>query len=130
MRDQPNLGGQELALLRFVGERQPVSARDVVAEFGEANGLARTTVLTMLERLRTKRVIRRAKKGGLFVYSLAEDQKDVLHGVVESFVEKALGGSVVPFVAYLTQSRKLKKEEIEALRNFVDEMGQEDGDES
>ena len=109
-------------MLRFIGERQPVSMRDAAEEFGEPNQLARTTVLTMLERLRKKRVVSRSKKSGVFVYRLAGDQADVLRGLVETFVEKSLGGSVIPFVAYLTQSKSLTKDEIDALRHLVEEI--------
>ncbi len=122
MKEKPQPGDQELALLRFVGERQPVSMRDVAAEFGEPNNLARTTVHTMLERLRKKRFLLRSKASGVFVYRLAGEQTDVLHGVVESFVEKTLGGSVAAFVAYLGQTKRLQPDEIEALRRLVDEM--------
>jgi predicted transcriptional regulator len=124
MKDQPSLGAQEMALMRFVGERQPISMREAADEFGEPNGLARTTVLTMLERLRKKRVLLRAKKGGIFFYRLAGEQTEVLHGLVQSFVEKTLGGSITPFVAYLTQSKSLTSEEMEALEKFVIEMKQ------
>src|SRR5208282_2950187 len=64
MGDRPALGDQELALLRFLGDRPSISVRDVVKEFGETNGLARTTVLTMLERLRKKGFIERSRTEG------------------------------------------------------------------
>ena len=120
--DQPQLGAQELALVRFIAEHQPIAAREVAKEFGEPAGLARTTVVTMLERLRKKRFLQRSKKVGIFVYKLASEENDVLHGVVESFVERTLGGSIAPFVAYLTRSNKLQPDELEALKRLVDEM--------
>ena len=123
---QPNLGDQELALLRFVEDAQLVSARDAVDKFGEPNGLARTTVITMLERLRKKRVLQRTKKGGVFVYRMASGQDDLLQGVVKTFVERTLGGSVIPFAAYLAQSKSLTGEEIDALQRAVDAMRQQE----
>ena len=59
--EKPGLGEQELALLRFVTDRAPVTVRAALAQFGEPRGLARTTVLTVMERLRTKGYLRRQK---------------------------------------------------------------------
>jgi predicted transcriptional regulator len=122
VRDRPQLGDQELAVLRFVGDRQPVSLREVADEFGEPNNLARTTVHTMLERLRKKRFLARSKKSGVFLYKLAGEQEDVMNRLVESFVERTLGGSVGAFVAYLAQSKRLQPDEVEALGKLVDDM--------
>lgn len=120
MRDRPALGDQELALLNYLADHSPIPVRDVVSEFGERNGLARTTVLTMLERLRKKGFLKRSRTDGVFLYSVASEQKDVLHSVVDSFVQKTLGGSLTPFVAYLTQAKNLRNEELDALRQIVE----------
>jgi predicted transcriptional regulator len=132
MKDRPALGDQELALLQFLSERPPIAVRDVVTDFGEANGLARTTVLTMLERLRKKGFLHRRRTDGVFRYSVVSEQTDVLHDVVESFVQKTLGGSLTPFVAYLTQSKNLRSEELDALRKIVEdaEKSKEGADEA
>ena len=53
------IGDQELALLQYLGENEPASVGEVAAGFGEARGLARSTVLTMMERLRTKGYLQR-----------------------------------------------------------------------
>jgi len=124
LRDRPALGDQELSLLRFLSERPPISVREVVSHFGEVNGLARTTVLTMLERLRKKGFLHRSRTDGVFFYRVASEQTDVLNDIVESFVQKTLGGSLTPFVAYLTQSKNLRREEIEALRQIVEDAEQ------
>jgi predicted transcriptional regulator len=121
MRDRPALGDQELALLGFLAERSPIAVRDVLGDYGEPNGLARTTVLTMLERLRKKGFLSRSRTDGVFVYSVASEQTDVLHDIVESFVQKTLGGSLTPFVAYLTQSKNLRREELDALRKVIED---------
>jgi len=113
------LGEQELQLLQYVSDHSPTSVREAVDGFGAANGLARTTVLTMLERLRTKGYLVRRHVGAVNVYSPAQEKSEVLRGVVEEFVERTLGGSMSPFVAYLAKARNLSDEEIEMLRGLV-----------
>ncbi len=66
MNKPPTLGDQELSLLRYVTDHAPITVREVAEQFGETHGLARTTILTMMERLRKKNFLTRRKDGGAF----------------------------------------------------------------
>ena len=101
------IGDQELALLRFVAEQGPISVGEAAELFGVPRGLARSTVLTVMERLRTKKRLTRKRVGGVYLYASREGTDVVLSGVVRSFVETTLAGSVSPFVAYLSDSERL-----------------------
>ena len=104
------IGDQELALLTFIAERGSATVGEVAEEFGGPRNLARSTVLTMMERLRQKRRLTRKRVDGVFRYSSPNSRKDVLNEVVTDFVEKTLGGSLSPFVAYLTRiDRRLRR---------------------
>ncbi|HVK04744.1 MAG TPA: BlaI/MecI/CopY family transcriptional regulator [Armatimonadaceae bacterium] len=122
--EKPQLGDQELEVLRFVTDRAPVTVRAVADEFGKPRGLARTTILTVMERLREKRFVTRSKSRGqtVFEYSPAVSKPDLMRGLVHDFVEKTLGGSVGPFVAYLAESEKLSDVEVSELRRLVEAM--------
>src|SRR4051812_21942255 len=93
------IGDRELALLRFVAEKGLVSVGEAADRFGAHLGLARSTVLTMMERLRRKGHLRRRRDGGVYQYSSPLEQDAVLSGVVKRFVEETLAGSVSPVVA-------------------------------
>lgn len=99
------LGEQETELLRFVAEQEAaLTVREAVASWGEPRGLARTTVLTMLERLREKGHLMREKTSdGNWAYLPVLPKAELLSGLVQSFVERTLGGSVSPFVSYLAE---------------------------
>ncbi len=96
-----SLGDQELEVLRYVAEHAPISVGEVAAQFGEPRGLARTTILTVMERLRQKGYLTRQKKDNIYRYWPQMPQGEVLKGLVQEFVEKTLAGSLSPFVAYL-----------------------------
>lgn len=113
------LGDQELALLRFVAEHGPISVGDAAEEFGAPRGLARSTVLTVMERLRKKRRLRRRRTGGVYRYASVQTPDDLLHGVVRAFVDTTLSGSVSPFVAYLTDSARVSDSELAELEHLV-----------
>jgi predicted transcriptional regulator len=118
----PSLGDQELALLRYIADHGSISVREVTANYGEPRGLARTTVMTMMERLREKGFLARTHDNGVYRYTATVAQTRVLHNLVQEFVEKTLGGSVSPFVAYLAETRKLTAAEIADLRHLVGEI--------
>lgn len=119
-----NLGDQELQVLQFVTDNAPVSVREAAEHFGATRGLARTTILTVMERLRKKGYLTRqpGAERGAFVYSPALQKTELMQTLVHDFVEKTLGGSLTPFVAYLADARDLSKGEVAELRRLVEAM--------
>ena len=114
------IGDQELALLQHIAESGDASVGEVAAGFGEARGLARSTVLTMMERLRAKAYLQREQvDGGVFRYSTTARQDDVVRNAVGSFVEKTLQGSVSPFVAWMSQRTEVSDNELAELEALV-----------
>ena len=113
------IGDQELALLQYIAGQGDASVGEVAAAFGEARGLARSTVLTMMERLRGKGYLRRRQLKGMFRYSTATGPGEVMRSAVGSFVEKTLSGSVSPFVAWMSQRTEVSDGELAELEALV-----------
>lgn len=129
-----SIGEQEMELLRFVAEEGALTGAEVTERFAGPRGLARTTVHTMLERLRKKGYLAREKQGGVFVYSACQPKSVFLTTMVGQFVQRTLGGSLRPLAAYLAQADDLNEEELRELRAVVDGLkagsrktGKEDG---
>ncbi|XHS32446.1 BlaI/MecI/CopY family transcriptional regulator [Pseudoxanthomonas sp. UC29_72] len=114
-----SIGDAELALLQYIGEQGEATVGEVAAGFGEARGLARSTVLTMMERLRTKAYLRRKQVDGVYRYAATAGQDAVVQGAVQSFVEKTLQGSVSPFVAWMSQRSEVSDDELAELEALV-----------
>lgn len=113
------VGDQELSLLRYIAESGRTSVGEVAEGFGEPRGLARSTVLTMMERLRQKGRLEREQVDGVYRYFSPVSGDDLLRGAVQSFVEKTLAGSVSPFVAYLTETGEVSDGELAELEDMV-----------
>ena len=129
MADKPPPSEAELEILAYITEHPGSSVRTVADEFGQPRGFARTTVLTLIERLRKKGYLNRKKTGGVFVYSPREEQGNLLARLVGRFVERTLGGSLSPFVAYLLEKPEVSKQELDELKDLVsslDAKGKED----
>jgi predicted transcriptional regulator len=115
----PTIGEQELALLRYIADQGAVSVAEAVDAFGSARGLARSTVLTMMERLRKKGHLGRRLVDGLYRYRARTSSADLLKSAVRHFVEGKLDGSVSPLVAYLSEAKEVSDQELAELEGIV-----------
>jgi predicted transcriptional regulator len=124
-----SLGELELEILKVVWARQPCTVSDVVDVLAERRGSARTTVLTVMQRLLGKGFLRRRLQDGVHLYSTVRKKNTVVGGLIHQFVDTVLDGSVVPFVNYLAESKGLSAEQLETLRGIARELdGQAKGE--
>ena len=119
---RPTIGDQELALLHYLAEHEPASVGEVAAGFGEMRGLARSTVLTMMERLRAKGYLKRRQAQGIYRYSTATGPGEAMRSAVGQFVEKTLSGSVSPFVAWMAERGEVSDDELAELQALVKQL--------
>lgn len=116
---EPSIGEQELALLRHIADRDGASVGEAADEFGVPRSLARSTVLTMMERLRRKGHLTRRLLDGVYRYRAKSSSTDLLKGAVQRFVERNLDGSVSPFLAYLSDAGQISDAELRQLEKIV-----------
>lgn len=119
MKHLPSLGEQETEILRYISGHQAVSVRETADHFEKEKGLARTTILTVMERLRAKGFLARDKVDGIFQYSAKIEAEALMKGKVSEFVQKTLGGSVTPLINHFAGTKALSENEIEKLRAIV-----------
>jgi predicted transcriptional regulator len=119
---KPTIGDQELALLHHIDECGHASVGEVSVGYGEPRGLARSTVLTMMERLRGKGYLKRRQVKGMFRYSTATGPGEAMRSAVGSFVEKTLSGSVSPFVAWMSEHAEVSDTELAQLEALVTQL--------
>lgn len=117
-KQQKSLGKSESQVLQYILEQGSISVGEVAKHFSESHGLARTTVLTMMERLRKKGFLVRKEHGGVYEYSSKLPREAWLKNQITDFVETTLGGLVSPLVAYLVES-KISHEEMAQLEKIV-----------
>lgn len=124
------IGDRELALLRWIAERGGASVGEAAEEYGEARRLARSTVLTMMERLRAKGHLTRVRVDGVYRYTSPATPRELMRGVVEGFVERTLGGSLSPFAAYLAEAEAVDDDELAELEAIVARLKRDKGETS
>ena len=118
---QEKIGQEELAVLQFIQDNHPSSVREVADHFAKQTK-ARTTILTVMERLRTKKFLTRKKIGSSYCYSPKQERSAVMKSVVGDFVNNMLGGSLSPFMAYMSDTNQLSDDELKQLKKLVREL--------
>jgi predicted transcriptional regulator len=116
------IGQRELALLRHIADAGGATVGEVAETFGRDHGLARSTVLTMMERLRQKGRLARRLTGGVYRYRTRHSSAELLRAAVKRFVDRHLDGSISPFVAYLSDTGELSDDELRELAALVERL--------
>lgn len=116
------LGPTEIEVLRYLGDHHPVRVGDVADHFARTSGQARTTILTIMERLRAKGHLTRKHIEGTYQYSSVVPKDDLFRSLVKSFVDTTLAGSVSPFVAYLSEAGPVSEKDLDQLKQLVRDL--------
>ena len=120
--ERVSLGELELALLQYISDHAPISVGEAAEQYGQPHGLARTTILTVMERLRKKGYLARTKNDGAFRYAPCVTKSDLLRSLVTDFTQRVLGGSLQPFMAYLAEDARVTDDEFNELRTLVQRL--------
>ncbi len=114
-----NVGRAEAEVLRYIADRHPVTVREVADHFSETKGLAKTTILNVMERLREKGFLTREPGEGGFRYSPSQTKIGLMRDLVRNFVSEMLGGSLEPFTAYLADKPDINEAELARLKAVI-----------
>src|SRR5690242_10950128 len=97
-------GDLEYAVLYSVCDLNVASVREVHRRVGKVRGLAYTTIAKVLERLHVKALVRRERKGALFVYCSCVGRKDVELARARASLSKLLSSELRPAMATLVEA--------------------------
>ncbi len=120
-RNRESLGERELEILKIIWSHPELGVRDIhrlVEQGGSA--LARTTVLTLIQRLESKGFIERIDGEQPARYRALEKRESVLSRLSKSFVHKILDGSLKPLMQSFLSDQP-SEEELDALQALIDE---------
>jgi predicted transcriptional regulator len=118
-----SLGEFEIQVLRLVWQHQPCTERHISDLAQQDRAVGRTTVLKTLQRLEAKGLLCRVPGESPVRFRAKLDEKRVIPTLIGRFVERVLGGTPEPLVAYLADSGKLSDKDLKALREIVRKIG-------
>ena len=110
------------SLMRRLWEMRRASIRQLTDDLYPSGSAAQyATVQKQLERLEAKGFVRRDRALFVHVFEPAVERDELIGRRLRSMAEKLCGGSLVPILSHLAQSKSLTEEQRRALRDLVDQ---------
>ena len=116
----PALSPSETEILRLVWQLERATVQEVCEKLPDKRKITYATVQTLLRRLEKKGYLKHAVSGKAHVFSAAVKREHVVKRSVGDFLDRLFGGDPVPLVQYLAEHGKISADDIENLKQLVD----------
>jgi predicted transcriptional regulator len=120
-KNLPALSPSETEILRLVWQLNKATVQEVCDKLPARRKIAYATVQTLLRRLEKKGYIKHHNRGKAHVFFPAVKREAVIKRSVKDFLERLFGGDPVPLMQYLAQHGKINTEDVEKLKQLVDQ---------
>ena len=120
--NQTQLGEMERRFADLIWENAPIASGELVRLCEEAFGWKKSTTYTMLKRLCQRGLFE--NNGGQVTVQMSREDFLALQG--ENFLQESFGGSLPHFFAAFTRRNKLSHEEIEQLRQMIENYDEQE----
>ena len=118
----------ELCVLRMLWEHGPSSVRELHHAVRDAGqDWARTTVITLLQRLETKGYVATDKSGHAFRYRPAISRDEMLHLRMSELADELCDGQWAPLLLTFAERGRLAPEDVADLQQLVDDLSRRAG---
>ena len=118
--ETPKIFESEYRFCLILWEHEPVSSGRLVELAKESLGWSKATTYTVIRRLSQRGVL---KNENTIVTSLVS-KEEAQGSRLQEMVEETFEGSMPAFIAAFSKSKRLKKEEVEQLRQLIDSYGE------
>jgi len=122
MAKRPPVSKAELEIARIVWELGDATVREVFARIDPERELDFKTVQTYLRRLEAKGYLRTKTEGRSKVYSPKIRPGQVIRETVDDFLQRLFDGASLPLIQHLIHDRGITAEEIQGLREMLDQL--------
>ena len=113
------LGQLELEVLKVIWKKPGCTVPEAAEPLIQKKGYARTTILTVIQRLHKKGFLRREKPTGAYRYYPTENKAAVLGNLTKQFVQNIFEGSSAGLIQHLTNA-DIPPGELARMREIID----------
>lgn len=117
-----SISDAEREVMLALWDHGPGSVREVHERLGTAVDWARSTVITLLQRLEKKGYVASDKSGFAFVFRAAVSREELLQQRMAELADDLCEGQWGPLLLAFTQRQKLKPKEIAELQKLVEQL--------
>lgn len=116
----------ESQIMEALWRKTPLTAEQIIAKVGHANGWAPGTVRTLITRLLKKKAIVGAREGEAYCYRPLIARAAWVQAESQGLLNRLFKGEVAPLVAHFAENRRLSAKDIKQLKALISRI-EEDG---
>lgn len=115
------LGDLQLKIMQVLWDRREATVADVHAVVASEEGLAYTTIATMLRKMEDRNLVAHRLDGRTFVYRPQVEAHTVTRGMSDHLLDRLFKGSLSDMVAHLLTTREVSREELVKVERLIAE---------
>ena len=119
MAKKADLSPVELEIMSVLWRKGNATVKDIQAALGSQRPLARTTINTLLSRMKDKGYVEAHEKNFAFEFSPLVERESVTRSKLGDLVDKVLEGNISPLAAYIVENRELTPDQVKVLEEIV-----------
>jgi BlaI family transcriptional regulator, penicillinase repressor len=119
-KKKENLGELELEVMKILWNRGRSSVLQVSEQLSKQKDYARTTILTIIQRLHKKGFLKRRKEDGVYRYEPTQKRQQVMGSLLNQFIDRVFDGSSANLVQQLT-SAKMSDRDLDQIQTILDQ---------
>ena len=116
----------EIEVMKVLWEKGTMSAKEIIGEIENTNDWKPKTIQTLITRLVAKGAVKAEKKDAKsYLYSASVNREEYQKYANKNFIKKLYNGSLNLMLASFIKDEKLSKEDIEELKNILEDKQNE-----
>ena len=120
------IGSVQLRIMRVLWDEGEATARRIGEVMSMNSPIAHSTVQTLLRQLESKGAVMHEKKDRTFVFRALIQEADASRSAAQDLLDRVFRGSLSGLVAHLLDSEEVSDEEMQLLRQVIEEKAKED----
>jgi predicted transcriptional regulator len=109
----------ESQIMEALWRKTPLTAEQIIAKVGDANGWAPGTVRTLITRLLKKKAIAGAREGEAYCYRPLITRSVWVQAESQGLLDRLFKGEVAPLVAHFAENRQLSPKDLKQLKALI-----------
>jgi len=123
MTERVTMSDAEREVLKVLWDNGPLPVRDVMRLLiDHGQEWARSTVVTLLQRLERKGYVDSDKRQHAFVFRAIVSREQVMHSRMVDLAGELFEGDAMPLVLAFAERHRFSAEEIKRFRSMIDEL--------
>ena len=112
----------ESLVMEALWKRQPLTAEELFAELGAAQGWAEGTLKTLIGRLLKKGAVSAEKDGRRYLYRPLVAREDYVAAESQGLLDRLFEGRLAPLVSHFSERQRLSPRDIADLKRLIQEL--------